>query len=127
MCWIKKLDKIFTWVDASYELHHGMKSQTEGVMYMGLGVTHCRPSNKKLNMKSSNEPGIVGASDYVPYNIWYVMFMHHQGYLNKSNKFSHENQSSTMMEVNGRNYCTESRGMFISGIYSLKIGLTRRN
>ena len=88
MCWIKKLDEIFTWVDASYELHHDMKSQTEGVMYMGLGVTHCRPSNKKLNMKSSKEPGIVGASDYVPYNIWYVMFMHHQGYLKILTSFS---------------------------------------
>ena len=64
-----------------------MKSYTGGVVSMGLGLIHCRSSKKKLNTKSSTEAEIVGASDYVPYNIWYFMFMHHQGYLNKPNKF----------------------------------------
>ena len=73
---------------------------------MGLGVTHYRLSKKKLNTKISTESELVGASDYVPYNIWYVMFMHHQEYLDKSNKFLQENQSARRMEVNGRNYCT---------------------
>ena len=55
---------------------------------MGLGVTHCRLSKQKLNTKSSTEAELVGASDYLPYNILYVMFMHDQGYLIKSNNFS---------------------------------------
>ena len=38
------LDKIFTWVDSSYSVHHYMKGQTEGLMSMGLGVIHCRLS-----------------------------------------------------------------------------------
>ena len=46
---------------------------------MGLGVTHCRLTKKKLNTKSSMEAEIVGTIDYLPYNIWYVMFMHRQG------------------------------------------------
>ena len=49
------LDEIFTWVGASYSVHHDMKSHTRGVIYMGLGVAHCRSSKKKLNTKSSTE------------------------------------------------------------------------
>ena len=64
-----------------------MKNQNGGVMSMGLGVTHCILSKQKLNTKSSTEAEIVSASDYFIYNIWYVMFMCHHGYLNKSNMF----------------------------------------
>ena len=46
-----------------------MKSQTEGVMSMGLGVTHYIPSEQKLNTKISTEVELVGASDYRPYNL----------------------------------------------------------
>ena len=73
------LDNIFKWVDTYYAVHHDMKSQTGGVISMVLGVTHFRLSKKKLNIKSSMEVELVGASDYFPYNIWCVMFMHHQG------------------------------------------------
>ena len=100
------LDEIFTWVDASYLVHHVMKSQNGGVMSMGLGVTHCVLSKKKFITKSSTEAELVGASDYLPHNIWYVMFMHHQGYLKNYNKFFQDNQSPMRMEVNGRNYFT---------------------
>ena len=55
---------------------------------MGLGFTHCRSIKKKLNTESSAESELVGASDYVLYNIWYIMFMHRQVYLNNSNDFS---------------------------------------
>ena len=49
------LDDIFKWMHASYSVHHYMKSQTGGVMYMGLGVTHCMSSKQKLNTKSLME------------------------------------------------------------------------
>ena len=83
----------FTYVDASYTVHHGMRSHTGGTIYMGLGVTKCRSSKKKLNTKISTESELVGRSDYVPYNIWYIIFMNHQGYLNDSNMFIHETKS----------------------------------
>ena len=34
--------------------------------------------------------------------------MHHNVYLSNSNKFSHDNQSATRMDINGRNYCTDN-------------------
>ena len=49
---------------------------------------------------------MVGAIYYVPYNIWYIIFMHRQGYLNKLNKFFQYNQISMKWDINGRNYCT---------------------
>ena len=36
------------------------------------------------------------------------MFMHRQGYLNKSNKFFQDNQIYMNMEVNGSNSCIGS-------------------
>ena len=73
---------------------------------MGLYVTRCRSTKQNLNEKISTQAELVGASGYVPYNIQYIMFMHHQGYLNRLNKFFQDNQSETTMEINGRNLCT---------------------
>ena len=47
------LHEIFIWLDASYSLHHDMKSHTGGVMSMGLGVTYCRLSKQNLNTNRS--------------------------------------------------------------------------
>ena len=77
------LDEIFAWLDASYAVNHDMRSQTGVAISVGFGVTHCRSSKKKLNTKISTESDLVGVKDYVPYNIWYIMFMHRQEYLNK--------------------------------------------
>ena len=68
---------------------------------MVLGVTHCSYSNTKI----STESELFGASSYVSYNICYIIFMHHKGYLNKSNFFQ-DNQIYVRMEMNGGNYCT---------------------
>ena len=42
----------------------------------------------------------------MPYSIWYIMFMHHQGNINKSNKLFQLNKSAMRMKINERNYCT---------------------
>ena len=77
-------------------------------MSMGLGVTHCRLSKKKLNTKISTEAEIVNASDHLPYNICNIMFMHHQVYLNNYNKFFQDKKSAMMTVVNVRNSCTRN-------------------
>ena len=51
------LDKIFTWADASYAVHHDMKSHTGGAISMVLGVTHCRSSKQKLNTENLHNQG----------------------------------------------------------------------
>ena len=87
----KYLDGIFTWVDASYEIHHDMRIHTGGGIYMALDINHLRYSKKKCNTKISTYLELVGASNDVLYNIRYIMFMHHKLYLNKSNAFLWDN------------------------------------
>ena len=83
-CGATKIDKVCTWLYASYTVHRDMKSHNGCLMSIGLGVTNCRLSKKKFNMKIPIDAELVGTSGYVPYNIWYIMFIHHQGYLNNS-------------------------------------------
>ena len=40
----------------------------------------CKLSKQKLNTKSSTESEIVGLSEYVPYNIWFINFITAKGY-----------------------------------------------
>jgi hypothetical protein len=100
------LTSLFTWVDASYAIHHDMKGHTGGAMSFGTGVIHAKASKQKLNTKSSTETEVVGASDYLPYNIWMQHFMEAQGYKLKENCFYQDNTSAMKMEKNGRNSCT---------------------
>ena len=73
---------------------------------MGLGVLHCKSSKQKLNVKSSTEAELVGVSDYLPYNIWLLMFLEAQGYRIVDNVLYQDNQSTILMLKNGRNSCT---------------------
>ena len=100
------VEDLMTWVDAAYAVHPNMRSHTGGCMSFGLGTIHARSSKQKLNTKSSTEAELVGVSDYLPYNIWIVMFLQHQGYHMKSNLLHQDNQSAIRMERNGRNSCT---------------------
>ena len=75
-------------------------------MSMGLGVLHAKCSKQKLNVKSSTEAELVGTSEYLPYNLWLMMFMSEQGYKIKDNRLYQDNQSTILMLKNGRNSCT---------------------
>ena len=57
-------------------------------------------------MKSSTEAELVGASEYIPYNLWLVLFMSEQGYKIKDNVLYQDNRSTMLMLKNGRNSCT---------------------
>ena len=83
-----------------------MRSQTGGAMSMGHGILHCKSGKQKLNVKSSTEAELVGTSDYLPYNLWLIMFMGQQGYPIKNNILYQDNQSEIRMLKNGRNSCT---------------------
>ena len=75
-------------------------------MSLGVGVLHAKSGKQKLNVKSSTESELVGCSDYIPYNLWLLMFMHMQGYFIKDNVLYQDNQSTILMLKNGRNSCT---------------------
>ena len=118
LCWIKctidetrfigadDLKRLYKWVDAAYAVHPNMRSHTGGSMSMGTGVLHCKSTRQKLNTKSSTEAELVGVSDYIPYNIWLMHFLKHQGFELEVNVLYQDNQSAMKMEKNGRNSCT---------------------
>lgn len=100
------LTKIFTWIDAAYAVNPDMKSLTRRGISMGLGISHIKSSKQKLNVNSSIEAELVGASDYMPYTVWLLLFLSAQGYAIKDNVLYRENQSTILMLKNGRNSCT---------------------
>ena len=120
------LDAVYTYVDAAYAVHPTMRSHTGGMMTMGWGTIHARSTKQKLNTKSSTEAELVGVSDYLPYNIWWMNFLHEQGYELKNNVLMQDNQSAMKMELNGRNSCTgntrhiDIRYFFLSRIVLIK-------
>ena len=95
-----------TWVDASYAIHDNMRSHTGGMMSFGIGALHTKSTKQKLNTKSSTEAELVGVSEYLPYHIWLINFLEHQGYKVKEKLLFQDNESTIRMEVNGRNSCT---------------------
>jgi len=102
------LDEIFMWVDASHATHPDMKGKPGGILTMGWGALHCKSSKQKLNTRSTMESELVDVSEYLPYDIWFIHFLAHQGYMIKSNKLFQDNESAIKLESNWRNACSSS-------------------
>ena len=58
--------------------------------------------NKKINTKSSTETELVGASDYLPYALWFLYFMQEQGFSVKRKILLKDNQSTVKLLKNGK-------------------------
>ena len=99
---IDSLSVMRTWVDASFAVHHDMKSHTGGVITMGKGAFYASSKKQKLNTKSSTEAELVGAGDFLPQALWTRNFLGAQGYDVRDNFFYQDNQSAMRLEKNGR-------------------------
>ena len=56
------LTDLFTWVDASYNVHPNILSHTGGVMSISSVMLHFQSRNQNLNAKVSTEAEIIGTS-----------------------------------------------------------------
>ena len=99
-------DTLFTWVDSFLVVQEDMKGHTGGVMSTDGGIFHGESSTQKIDTKSNTESELVGVSKYLPYNIWYMLFLGAQGYTIENNVLFQANKSAIKMETNGRNSCT---------------------
>ena len=99
----KTLTDLYMWIDAAYAVHNNMRGHTGGAISLGYGIMHGKSSKQKINIKSSTESELVGMGEYVPYNIWFRLFMGAQGYAIKNNIIYQDNQSAIRKEKNGRN------------------------
>ena len=91
-----------TWIDAAFAVHQDMKSHTGGCQSLGRGVMHSKLSKQKLNRKSSTESEFVGASDYLPFELWTMRFMKSQGIDIKTGLVYQVNESARKLEINGQ-------------------------
>ena len=76
----KTLSDLYTWIDAAYAVHNNMRGHTWGAISMGYGIIIGKASKQKINVKTSTESELVGMGKYVPYNIWFMMFISAQSY-----------------------------------------------
>ena len=56
-----------------------MRRHTGGAISMGYVIMHGKAPKQKVNVKCSTESELVGMGEYVPYKIWFIMFMGAQG------------------------------------------------
>ena len=73
---------------------------------MGYVMLHCQSSKKNLNTKCLTEAELIGASEYVTFNLWMFMFMEAKGYAIKKNIILQDNKRTIRMANNGRDVCT---------------------
>ena len=71
-------------MDAAYAAQSDMRSHTGGTMLLCWGTLYYK-STKKLNTRSSTDAEFVVLSEYLPYNLWVVMFVNDQVCLLKKN------------------------------------------
>ena len=111
----ESLIDVYTCIDADYAFHGNMRSHTGGAISMGHIVLHKTLLVQMLNTKISTESETVGVSEYLPYNLWIMIFLHVRGYGILNNIVYQYNQSSIRMENNGSNSSTgHSRHIHIS-------------
>jgi hypothetical protein len=97
----ENLNIIKWWTDASYAVHHDMRSHTGGVMSMGTGAAYSTSRKQKLNTKSSTEAELVAVDDVLPQALWTKYFMEAQGY-GVSTILNQDNQSTIKLSENGK-------------------------
>ena len=94
------------WVDASFAVHPDMRSHTSGTMSLGKGSAYSTSMCHKINTKSSTEAKHVAVNDVMPLILWTRYFLEAQGYKVHKNKVFQDNQSTMLLEKNGK--CSSS-------------------
>jgi hypothetical protein len=95
------LNIIKWWIDASYGIHHDMRSHTGGVMSTGTGAAYSTSKKQKLNTKSSTEAELIGIDDVLPQALWTKYFLEAQGY-GTDTLLHQDNQSTIKLSENGK-------------------------
>jgi hypothetical protein len=72
------------------------------MLTLGKGVTYAASTKQKLNTKSSTESEVVGVDDGMPQFLWTRYFLEAQGYGIDESIINQDNQSSMLLENNGR-------------------------
>ena len=97
-----RLDQNEWFIDAAFAVHEDMRSHTGAYMTFGRGMMNGASNKKKINITSSIEAEVVGVHDNMPAVLWTQYFLQEQGYPLKPSILHQDNQSSILLEKNGR-------------------------
>jgi hypothetical protein len=112
------------YVDASFAVHPNMHSHTGGGLTMGRGLPIVSSTKQKLNTRSSTKSDLVGVDDMMPIVVWSQYFLMAQGYGVTQNLLLQDNQSSILLERNGRASSGKQTRTLTFNISSSPTGLT---
>ena len=90
------------WVDASYAVHHDMRSHTGATFTLGKGSVYSLSTKQKINTRSSTEAELVGMNDAMALILWTRHFLEGQGFTVTDNVVFQDNESMMLLENNGR-------------------------
>jgi hypothetical protein len=90
------------YVNALFAVHLNMRGHTGSEMTMGRGFPISVSTKQKMNTKSSTESELCGIDDIMPIILWTPYFLLSQQYGAVENRLLQDNQSSTLLERNGK-------------------------
>jgi Reverse transcriptase (RNA-dependent DNA polymerase) len=93
---------IHWWIDAAYGVHPDFKSHTGAAMSLGKGCPINVSSKQRINTRSSTEAELVGVNDIMTLVLWVRLFLEAQGIEVVDNIIYQDNQSTMLLEKNGR-------------------------
>ena len=98
----KYLDQNHWFIDGAFAVHDDMRSHSGSYMTFGRGMMNGSSNKQKLNTTSSTEAEVVGVHDNMPAVLFTRYFLEAQGYPLKTSIIHQDNQSSILLETNGR-------------------------
>ncbi len=90
------------YIDASFPVHPNICSHTGGRLAKWQGFPIVSYTKQKMNTQSSTENELVGVDDMMPIVVWSQYFLIAQGYGVTQDLLLQDNQSSILLERNGR-------------------------
>ena len=96
------LNTMYWWIDASFGVHPNMRSHTGTNISFGKGSPYSISSKQKIKTQSSTEAEVVGVNDALYLVLWTRNFMEAQGYHIQDNVIYQNNESSILLETNGK-------------------------
>jgi len=91
-----------SWVDASFAVHHDMRSQTGAAISLGKGAVYSSSTCQKINTKSSTESELVGMNNALLQIIWTQYLLEAQGYDIKKNILYQDNKATILLQTSGK-------------------------
>ena len=90
------------WVDASYAVHHDMRSHMGATFTLGEGSIYSLSTKQKINTRSSTEAELVSMNNTMASILWTRHFLEGQGFTVTDNVVFQDNESAMLLENNGR-------------------------